>query len=86
MSSENVSSEKILLEFGSARFRRISILVLTFSIVGAALITQVVLNYNKRHVLEITKNSIETVLNTTVEGLDIWISEKKKLVSEFGES
>lgn len=48
-----------------------------FFLVLVGYLTNEVLDYNKREILKDTRNSLSSILQTTTEGLKIWISDKK---------
>ena len=62
----------------------IGALIFFFILVGY--LTNEVLDYNKREILKDTRNSLSSILQTTTEGLKIWISDKKKYMTQVGEN
>lgn len=62
----------------------IGALIFFFALVGY--LTNEVLDYNKREILKDTRNSLSSILQTTTEGLKIWISDKKKYMTQVGEN
>ena len=59
---------------------------LIFFLVLVGYLTNEVLDYNKREILKDTRNSLSSILQTTTEGLKIWISDKKKYMTQVGEN
>lgn len=74
------------LRFGSRPFRNVMIGALIFFFVLVGYLTNEVLDYNKREILKDTRNSLYSILQTTTEGLKIWISDKKKYMTQVGEN
>ena len=72
--------------FGSRPFRNVMIGALVFFFVLVGYLTNEVLDYNKREILKDTRNSLSSILQTTTEGLKIWISDKKKYMTQVGEN
>ena len=70
--------------FGSRLFRNVMIGALIFFFVLVGYLTNEVLDYNKREILNDTRNSLSSILQTTTEGLKIWISDKKKIYDSSG--
>ena len=72
--------------FGSRPFRNVMIGGLIFFFVLVGYLTNEVLDYNKREILNDTRNSLSSILQTTTEGLKIWISDKKIYMTQVGEN
>ncbi len=72
--------------FGSRLFRNVMIGALIFFLVLVGYLTNEVLDYNKREILKDTRNSLSSILQTTTEGLKIWIADKKKYMTQVGEN
>jgi len=73
----------LALAFGTKRFRVISLLFLVVLLTTTINLAWLSLEYNKHHVLEKTEHAMETVLSTATEGLKLWVSEKKQLLSHL---
>ena len=72
-----------LFQFGTQRFRLLSIALLSLFTALIIFLTGLALDYNKNKLLENVQHSLETVLNTTVEGLDIWVQNKKTVLEHL---
>jgi PAS domain S-box-containing protein len=70
-------------QFGTSRFRFISIAGLSFIISITALLAWFVLEYNQRKILENIGHSLKTVLNTSNESLSIWVADKKAYMDQL---
>ena len=75
-----------LLQFGTLRFRILSITLLTLFVALIIFLAWLALDYNKNKLLENVQYSLETVLSTTVEGLDIWVQNKKTILEHLTHS
>ncbi|MDP1557821.1 MAG: ATP-binding protein [Nitrosomonas sp.] len=71
------------LTFGTRHFRNLTIgfLIIFFILIGS--LTRVVLDYNKRAILGEVSHSLYSILQTTTEGLRIWITDKKIYVTQI---
>ncbi len=70
-------------QFGTKRFRFISITGLSILISITALLAWFVLEYNQRKILENVGHSLKTVLNTSNESLSIWVADKKAYMDQL---
>ncbi len=70
-------------QFGSKRFRFISIAGLSILISITALLAWIVLEYNQRKILENVGHSLQTVLSTSNESLSIWVADKKAYMNQL---
>jgi PAS domain S-box-containing protein len=73
-----------VFRFGTSHFRFISIAGLSFLISMSALLAWMVLDYNQHKILRNVASSLKTVLNTTKEGLGIWVADKKVYMDQLG--
>jgi signal transduction histidine kinase len=76
-------SNNLALAFGTRRFRVTSLFFLVVLLTTTINLAWLSLEYNKRQVLKKTEYAMETVLNTATEGLKLWVSEKKQLLSHL---
>jgi len=88
MTSSQVSflpSHKIFafLQFGTQRFRTLSFSLLTLFAATIIFLSWLTLDYNKKKLLDNVQHSLETVLTTTIEGLNIWVENKKTILEHF---
>jgi hypothetical protein len=72
------------LSFGSRRFRIFTIAGLSIFVSIVALLGWLVLEHNKTKILADVKASLENVLETTSERLDIWIEQRKFFIQQLG--
>ena len=79
-------TKRSFFRFGSRSFRNLTIGALIFFIVVVGVLTHIVLDFNKREILNDTRNSLSSILQTTTEGLRIWIADKKIYMTQVGES
>ncbi|MDH3348300.1 MAG: PAS domain S-box protein [Desulfobulbaceae bacterium] len=75
--------ETLINRFGSPGFQRSVILILVLFLFTIAILLWRVLEFNKQVILEEHKTALEVVLNTTAERLNLWINERKKLLTQF---
>ena len=71
-------------QFGTRSFRNLTIGLVIIFIFGVTVLTISVLQYNKHELLSGVRNSLQTVLNTTTEGLKIWMVDKKLFIEQLG--
>ena len=79
-------TKRSFFRFGSRPFRNFTIGALIFFFIMVGYLTNAVLDYNKREILKDTRNSLSSILQTTTEGLRIWIADKKIYMTQVGES
>lgn len=79
-----MNAKNLLLKFGTRNFRILSVISLVIVIIIIFVFTQIVLEKTKEEILIKTKDTLETVLKTTVEGLGVWIEAKKKVLNHIG--
>jgi len=73
-----------LLQFGTRQFQYLSALLLTIFIIFIVFIASLALNRHKETLLLNVESSLQTILHTTVEGLDIWVQSKKLILAQVG--
>jgi len=71
------------LQFGTQKFRILSVSLLTLFAAIIILLSWLTLDYNKNKLLGNVQHSLETVLTTTVEGLSIWVKNKKVILEHL---
>jgi signal transduction histidine kinase/CheY-like chemotaxis protein len=72
------------LLFGTPYFRNVSIgIVLVFAF-SVTFFIEAALQYNKRTLISGVRSSLHVILNTTSEGLKIWLTDKKNFIKQFG--
>ena len=69
------------IRFGSRQFRYLSLIFLSLLLILVAVLAYWVLDYNKKKILEDRRSTLQTVLYTTAEGLDIWATDQKAFIS-----
>lgn len=79
----SVQKKGITLQFGTKRYRIISITSLGIGVIIVLIVTYLVLDYNKRKILDDVQSSLQTVLLTTTESLDIWVINQKDFLDQF---
>ncbi|WP_019668821.1 SpoIIE family protein phosphatase [Eudoraea adriatica] len=78
------SNEKISLEFGSRRFRILSVLGMFIIVLIISLIGWWALDYNKKRILSNLEISLETTLSNTHERLNSWADQYRILIEQLG--
>ena len=73
-----------LLQFGTRQSQYLSALLLTIFIIFIIFIASLALNKHKETLLLNVESSLQTILHTTVEGLDIWAQSKKLILAQVG--
>jgi polar amino acid transport system substrate-binding protein len=76
--------EALFLSFGTPRFRLFSIIFLGLFISFITLLAWLTLEYNRQRQLQDVQNSLQTVLRTTNEGMEIWVENRKDILSQLG--
>ena len=76
--------DTIVLQYGSRRFRMLTIIALSFIITAVSFISWFAMKHNKKEVLNDIQNNLETILKGTSERLDIWTNQKKNLLRQLG--
>ena len=78
------TSERISLEFGSRRFRTVTILGMFFIILTISLIGWWAMEHNKKKILEDLEINLETTLANTHERLISWVDQYRALIQQLG--
>jgi PAS domain S-box-containing protein len=78
------SNEKISLEFGSRRFRILTLLGMFIIVLIISLIGWWALEYNKKRILSNLEISLETTLSNTHERLNSWVDQYRILIEQLG--
>ncbi len=79
----SVQKNGITLQFGTKRFLIICITFLGFVVTLVLAVTWIVLDYSKRKILDDVRSSLQTVLLTTNESLDIWVLNQKDFLDQY---
>lgn len=74
----------LFLSFGTSRFRLFSIAFLGLFISFITFLAWLTLDYNRQQQLQDIQSSLQTVLRTTTEGLEIWVENRKDLLNQLG--
>ncbi|MCF6283129.1 MAG: response regulator [Candidatus Polarisedimenticolaceae bacterium] len=82
--AQPTKEQSLLLQFGTRQFQYLSALLLTIFIIFIIFIASLALNKHKETLLLNIESSLQTVLHTTVEGLDIWVHSKKLILEQVG--
>jgi PAS domain S-box-containing protein len=75
-----------LLQFGTRQFQYLSAALLTIFIIFVVFIASLALNKHKETLLLNVESSLQTVLRTTVGGLDTWVDSKKLILAQLGQN
>ena len=74
----------LLLPFGTQRFRIFSIIFFGLFISFITFLAWLTLDYNRQRLLQDMQSSLQTVLRTTAEGLEIWVENRKAILHQMG--
>jgi PAS domain S-box-containing protein len=77
-------SEKVNIQFGTRKFRWITILTLGLFIVVAILVSWLTLERNKQKIIVGVESSLESTLQTTWERMHLWVGEKQIFLKQLG--
>ena len=76
--------ETVILQFGSRKFRILTIITLSFIVTVISFISWLTMKHNKEIVLKDVQANLETILKSTSERLDIWTDQQKILLKQLG--
>ena len=77
-------SERVDIQFGTKKFRWITILALGLFITGVILVSWLTLERNKQRIVAGVENNLRSNLHTTWERLHIWVDEKQNFFKQLG--
>lgn len=78
--------EQFFLQYGTPRFLIFSLIFVGIFIAAVSTIAWITLAHNKQNALKNIANTLETVRDTTTEGLALWIENQKSYLSHIGTS
>jgi ABC-type amino acid transport substrate-binding protein len=81
---KNFIKEQITLEFGSQRFRTMTMLGMLFIILIISLLGWWATQHNKTKILGDLEINLETTLANTHERLKIWVNQRKSFIQQLG--
>ena len=81
--TRNLDEESLARQFGSRRFRILTLLALSFFIVLVLVLTWLALEHNKHQIIANKKTELEIVHKTTTKQLDNWVETQKFLLHEI---
>jgi len=73
-------------QFGTRPFRNLTIGVTCLFIILSTWLTLTTLQHNKKELLKGVNSSLKTVLNTTTEGITIWMADKKFFIHQLAKN
>ncbi|MEE9606075.1 MAG: SpoIIE family protein phosphatase [Candidatus Scalindua sp.] len=76
--------DAIVLQYGSRRFRMLTIITLSFIVTAISFISWFAMKHNKKKELNDIQNNLETTLKSTSERLDIWADQQKIFLKQLG--
>ena len=79
------TNEALLLQFGTRQYRNLSTILLVAFIIFIVGIAWLALSKNRQTLLFNVQSSLETMLESTVEGLDIWVQNKRLILERVGQ-
>ncbi len=77
-------SERVDIQFGTKKFRWITILALGLFIVGVVLVSWLTLERNRQRILAGVENNLQSTLQTTWERMHLWVGEKQNFLKQLG--
>jgi len=77
-------TDKKVTQFGTRRFRVISLGGLALVSMVVFLMSIIALEMNRQEIRSRTQNTLETILESTTQGLDIWVEGEKAGVAQLG--
>lgn len=75
--------ERFIIRLGTYRFRLLSSLFIGIFVSAIFFVAWAALDYNKRNTLNKLANTLETVRDTTTEGLVVWLENKKEYLTHI---
>ncbi|SDE62625.1 PAS domain S-box protein [Rhodospira trueperi] len=76
--------DSLASEMGSARLRGLMVGGLCLVILGVGTVVWLAYQHNRARILDIVGTNLQTVLTSTVERLDLWIQDQKRLTANLG--
>ncbi len=77
----NITSK---IQVGTSYFRHVSIGLVVFFVILSTFFISTALRYNRRSLLAGVRSSLHSILNTTTEGLKIWMADQKYFIRQLG--
>jgi len=77
-------SERVDIQFGTKKFRWITILALGLFVVGVILVSFLTLERNRQNVLAGVERNLRSTLQTTWERMHIWVDGKQNFLKRLG--
>ncbi|MCI5139393.1 MAG: hypothetical protein D3922_13505, partial [Candidatus Electrothrix sp. AR1] len=71
------------LQLGTSYFRHVSIGLVVFFVISSTFFISTALRYNRRSLLAGVRSSLHGILNTTTEGLKIWMADQKYFIHQL---
>lgn len=77
-------SDSLALKFGTPWFRKITLVFMIVFLTTVISLAWLALEYNRRTALSNIEQTLKTVLDTTTEGLNIWVVDQMNYLKRFG--
>ena len=75
--------ERLIIQFGTSRFQQLSTLFIGIFVSAFLFVAWAALDYNKRNTIKKLTNTLETVRDTTTEGLVVWLDNRKEFLKHI---
>ena len=79
-------SDRVDIQFGTKKFRWITILALGLFIAGVILVSWLTLEINRQRIIAGVENNLQSTLQNTWERMHIWVGEKQNFLKQLGRS